>query len=227
MVGLGSHLSVTVIVAVICTSLWSGGQSTAGDSWTVRSGGVVSTIFTCCVAWPTFLESSVADQVTVVVPSLKSCGASLLMSGEASHTSVAVALPMSTAVPVGPVHSACALAGAVTLGGVVSTTPTLVVSSSYWPNVSMTLNTYDGVLCTARSCSAVGRVPTSGPTRLPRNQPMDAMLLSGACAVPSSVKMPRPIALHSTVRSGPASALGGWLTSVPLMSTNISMPPSF
>src|SRR5262245_38737358 len=148
-VGLGSHLSVTVIVAVIVTSLWLGGQSTVGESWTVRSWGVVSTIFTCCVAWPTFLESSVADQVTVVVPSLKSWGASLSMSGAASQTSVAVALPMSTGVPAGPVHSACALAGAVTLGGVVSTTLTLAVSSAYWPNVSMTLSTYDVVVFTA------------------------------------------------------------------------------
>src|SRR5262245_55271301 len=62
--------------------------------------------------------------------------------------------------------------------------------------------------------------------RLSRNQPMDATLLSGSCADPSSVKMPRPVALHSTVKSGPASAVGGWLTSLPLMSTNISRPPS-
>src|SRR5262245_19886123 len=158
-VGFGSHMSVTVIVAVIGTSLWSGGQSDVGDSLTLSVGGVVSTIVTDCVAALLFCDSSVAVHVTLVVPRPNSAGASFVSTGEASHTSVAAAVPRATGVPFGPVHSAVTAAGALIVGAVVSTTLTLVVSSSYCPNRSMTFNTYDvalldeGVLTGCSSCT--------------------------------------------------------------------------
>src|SRR5262245_17731671 len=140
--GFGSHVSLTVIVAVIWMSLWSGGQSTEGDSETVSSGGFVSVTCTVCVAVPVFPEASVADQLTGVSPRGKpDCGASLTGLTEGSHTSVADAVPSATLV-VSPAHSAVTSAGALTVGGVVSTTVTLVVASAYAPCVSRALNTY-------------------------------------------------------------------------------------
>src|SRR6185369_6985383 len=146
--GSGSQISVTVIVALISTSLWSGGQSTSGDSATVSTGACVSWISTVCVAWPVFPEPSVADQSTVRVPRGnprgKRCAASSVGTSAPSHTSVAAAFLSGsrfTGVPVGPAHSAVTLGGAVTTGAVVSTTLTLVHASSYCLNVSITLYT--------------------------------------------------------------------------------------
>src|SRR5215218_9636125 len=130
-VGFGSQTSLTVIDAVICASLWSGGHSVVGATVTVSFGGVVSTIFTVCVAMPLFLDSSMAVHVTVVLPRVKEDGASFVSTGAASQTSLALAVPRTTDVPVGPVHSAVTAAGAVTVGGLVSMTSTVVASSSY------------------------------------------------------------------------------------------------
>src|SRR5215471_10767954 len=130
-VGFGSQISLTVIDAVICASLWFGGHSVVGDSVTVSFGGVVSTIFTVCVAVPLFVDASMAVHVTVVLPRLKEDGALFVSTGAASHTSLALAVPRTTDVPVGPVHSAVTAAGAVTFRGVLSRTSTVVESSAY------------------------------------------------------------------------------------------------
>ena len=73
-VGCGSQTSVTVIVAVIGTSLWLGGQSMVGDSESVRTGGMVFLMITFCVAVPLFPESSTAVQRTVDSPRGKPLG---------------------------------------------------------------------------------------------------------------------------------------------------------
>src|SRR5262249_37766578 len=122
--GFGSHLSVTVMLALIVTSLWPGGQSTEGVNGTVRFGGLVSTMCTVWMAVPTFVESSVALHVTLVSPRENSCGALFVISGDRSQTSLAVACPMSTAVPppglpFAGLHSAVTSFGAVTSGAVV------------------------------------------------------------------------------------------------------------
>src|SRR5262245_42142099 len=85
----------------------------------------------------------------------------------------------------------------------------------------MTFNTYDvwwlddGVL-TGCSSWNLSRFPTDGPVRLPLNHPNDTMFLSGSkLCEPSSVTSPPPVKLHSTCRSSPAIAVGGWLTSRP------------
>src|SRR5262249_22422764 len=143
--GFGSHLSVTVMLAVMVTSLWFGDQSTLGVSVTERSGGVVSMMCTVWVAVPTLVEASVALHVTLVSPRENNCGASLVIVGDKSQTSAAVAFPMSTAVPPpgeAGLHSAVTSFGAVTSGGVVSTTSMVAVSSSFWPNESMTFSVY-------------------------------------------------------------------------------------
>src|SRR5262249_17442855 len=99
------------------------------------------------------------------------------------------------------------LGGAVAVGGLVSFTLTVTESSSYWPNRSMTLNTYDvwllddGVLTGCSSCIFI-RFPTDGPVRLPLNHPNDTMLLSGSkLREPSSWATPPPVKLHSTTCS--------------------------
>jgi hypothetical protein len=60
---------------------------------------------TTSIAVPLFCDSSVAVHLTVVVPTPKSGGALFVRTGEASHTSDAVAVPIATGVPAGPVHS--------------------------------------------------------------------------------------------------------------------------
>src|SRR5678815_2846492 len=129
------------MVALIGTSLWSGDQSTVGDSLTSIFGGVVSTMVTVWVAVPRLLEASRTDQVTGVGPKGKSAGASFPTGGrEPSQVSVAVALPRFNCVPLVPEHSSVRSAGAVTIGLVVSATVIFVLASAYWPNSSMTLN---------------------------------------------------------------------------------------
>ena len=65
------------------------------------------------------LKSSVAVHVTVVEPSWNDSGALLVISGDGSKLSIAVASPISTSV-VGPVASIVRSDGAVITGGVVS-----------------------------------------------------------------------------------------------------------
>ena len=106
-------------VTVTGTILWLGGHRLSGDNATTSAGGVVSTMRTVCVAVPVLLLSSRADHVTVVVPSGTRAGAWLPSPGVASQTSAAVACPMLTGVPDGPVHSAVIAGGGVTTGGFV------------------------------------------------------------------------------------------------------------
>ena len=71
-----------------------------------------------------FPEESVAVQVTVVPPREYAAGASLVIIGVGSESSVAVATPMSTSVRV-PIASVLISAGAVTTGGATSVTVTV------------------------------------------------------------------------------------------------------
>ena len=58
-----------------------------------------------------------AVQVTFVVPKLNSAGASFVMVGLGSMLSVAVAIPISTDCPLGPVASTVLSGGTVRTGG--------------------------------------------------------------------------------------------------------------
>ncbi len=108
-------------------------HSTVMSAGTLRLGGVVSTTFTACVAEEWFPESSVAVQVTVVVPYPKRTGALFVTAGEGSHASDTVADPSVTACPSCEVHSTVTFAGAVIEGGVVSTTVTRCVFTVFSP----------------------------------------------------------------------------------------------
>src|SRR5262245_57264572 len=234
-VGLGSHLSATVMFALISTSLWSGDQSTLGDTCTVSSGGTLSVMVILCVADDVLVEASFAVHVTVVRPTGKSIppGALFPTNGEASQISSTIGDPMSSNV-FAPVHSSVLSPGALMSGAILSRTVTLVEASANAPNASITLNQYSvgGSLPTVRRCSTSGlwTPATYVPFRLPRNHANDAMLFSGSFTTGSSENTPRlgSLALHSNV-CGPASSstVGGWLTSLPLMFASISRFPVF
>src|SRR6266704_2603174 len=93
---------------------------------TVTTGAVESTTVTVKELMPVFPLPSLAEQVTVVVPSAKllpEAGLQLTETGPA-HTSLALAVKLTVAWPE-PVHSTEIGAGTVTAGGVVSTTVTV------------------------------------------------------------------------------------------------------
>src|SRR5687767_890379 len=101
------------------------------------TGACVSTTVT--VRWHDegLPSSSVAVKVTIVTPTGKKEGASLVMAGVESQTSVALtpaknaaSCGSSASTPRSPVHSAATLAGQEIVGGVVSTTVTCIVSVS-------------------------------------------------------------------------------------------------
>jgi len=100
-------------------------------------GGVVSTTVTFWVAWAEFPESSVAVQVTVVTPSGNRAGASLVTVASASQMSLTVGVPRSAAVPSALACSTSMFAGAVIVGGVVSTTVTFWVAWAEFPESSV------------------------------------------------------------------------------------------
>ena len=103
---------VTVVVGPVASAVTLAGG--------VTTGGVVSSTVTFWVAVAELPAASVAVQVTVVVPIGKPCaGASLLMAGLGSVSSVAVAVPKATVVNV-PVASAVTGPGTEITGGVVS-----------------------------------------------------------------------------------------------------------
>ena len=85
---------------------------------------IVGVTVTFCVCVTELPESSVAVQVTTVVPTGKVAGASLVIVTSVSTTSVAVAVPITTLVN-WPVASAVTSAGAVIDGADVSCTSTL------------------------------------------------------------------------------------------------------
>src|SRR5207249_6019844 len=82
-------------------------------------GGVVSVMVIICVAFALLPASSVAVQVTVVLPSGKTAGA-LLVTDLISPLSVTVALPSGTTLSVAEVTSKTTFFGGVIFGGVVS-----------------------------------------------------------------------------------------------------------
>ena len=99
------------------------------------AGGVVSRTSTCCRAVASLPASSIAVQVTVVVPSWNRAGASLATEATptASDTS---GDPMSTGVPSGEEASTDTLAGAARVGGVVSATVTSCAAVCLLPAAS-------------------------------------------------------------------------------------------
>src|SRR5437899_11473728 len=101
---------------------------------TVTTGAVESTTVTVKELMPVFPLPSLAEQVTVVVPSAKllpEAGLQLTETGPA-QTSLAVAVKLTAAWPE-PVHSTEIGAGTVTVGGVVSTTETRREGKPVWP----------------------------------------------------------------------------------------------
>ncbi len=82
-----------------------------------------------------FPELSFAVQVTCVNPKLKTFGESFV-SDSTPITSLAVALPIGTAVPDGPVASIVISWGKVISGEVVSITDTSWVAVEVFPDVS-------------------------------------------------------------------------------------------
>ena len=117
---------------LVCSALASSG--------TVRSGGVVSTTVTVVVPVAWLPESSVAVQVTVVLPRGNVAGASFVISTSASQMSVALAWPMLTAVPSRLVCSAVASSGTVRTGTVVSAIVTVCVSVAELPASSVAVH---------------------------------------------------------------------------------------
>src|SRR5262245_62164465 len=130
--GAGSQRSLTDTVATMSTIMWFGGQSRFGLTVTVSRGGVVSSTVTSCASVPTLWLSSSARQVTVVGPTGNSGGASLVTASVGSQMSLAEAVPRSTGVPAGDVHSTTRSGGATITGAVVSTTVTLCVVLAVW-----------------------------------------------------------------------------------------------
>ena len=102
----------------------------------ISSGGVVSRTTTRWTAVASFPAASVAVQVTVVVPSGNTAGASL--ETDATPTaSVASGEPTSTGAPSGDAASAVASGGGTIEGGVVSTTFTSCSAVASFPAASV------------------------------------------------------------------------------------------
>ena len=98
---------------------------------TVTAGAVVSWTVTVKLLLPVLRAASVAEQMTVVVPSAKVEPEAGTQTGVRVPSTMSVALALKvTAAPEGPVASATMLAGTVTVGGVVSTTKTAKLSGS-------------------------------------------------------------------------------------------------
>ena len=112
----------------------------AAEPLRVITGAVVSVTVTICVAVPMFPAASVADHVTVVVPTGNEAGALLVGVSMPSTTSTAVAIPRAIA-DNGPVASTDTAGGAVTTGGVASTrfTVTSCVAVAVFPAASLAL----------------------------------------------------------------------------------------
>jgi hypothetical protein len=113
---------------------------TVKSAGTVTTGGTVSSRLTVTVkeAEPVFPCESVAVHVTVVVPTGKVLPEAGLQVGVSapSTVSLAVAAPYVTAVPPGLSVEVETLAGAVTTGGVVSSTVTVPVAcTGVWSSV--------------------------------------------------------------------------------------------
>ena len=99
--------------------------STTLSAGAFSSGGVVSSTVTCCVLVVILLFSSVAVQVTVVIPIGNTSGASF--STVTSKMSLYSGVPNSTGVPSAAVASITLSAGAFSSGGVVSLTIILCI----------------------------------------------------------------------------------------------------
>src|SRR5262245_24061008 len=93
-------MSVAETATVTGTRRWFGGHRLFGVADTEEmTGGVVSTIVTVVEAWAWLPSSSVAVKWTVVTPSGKTAGASLVTVTLASQLSVAVGSGTVTGVP--------------------------------------------------------------------------------------------------------------------------------
>src|SRR5262245_50205704 len=104
----------------------------------VMVGGVVSSTITSKEHIEALLSSSVAETVTVVVPSgnvLPEAGTQTI-DGEGSQTSMAAGEKVTIS-PAGLVHSSVMSEGHVTIGGVVSMTVTLKEQVSELPESSV------------------------------------------------------------------------------------------
>ncbi len=131
--------TVSVAVAVnVTTAPAELVASVVISAGTVTTGSVVSRTVTVKVADPVLPAVSVAEQVTVVVPSGKVLPDAGVQTGviEPSTVSVAVAVNVTTA-PAELVASAIILAGTVTTGSVVSRTVTVKVADPVLPAVSV------------------------------------------------------------------------------------------
>jgi hypothetical protein len=110
---------------------------------TVNKGFSLSVTVTSCVQLAVFPETSVAVQVTVVVPIVNTAGASLVIikSAPDEQLSAAVGVPKATAVAVHTPASAATLtlAGQVIVGFSVSLTVTLWVQVAVFPEASVTV----------------------------------------------------------------------------------------
>src|SRR5215831_3102545 len=129
--GLASQVSVATIVTVIGTSLWFGGDITAGDTVTERFGGVVSTTATWVSSSSAWANASMTRRTYVCcAPTPSDCWETSVWPtsvpirlpvrqlARVTFWSGSVALPLSVKdAPAGDVHSTVWSAPAVARGG--------------------------------------------------------------------------------------------------------------
>ena len=130
--GVSDPLTMSVALAVKLTDAPDGPvASTTISAGTVTDGGVVSRTVTVKLADAALCPPSIAEHVTVVVPSPNVDGDAFVQDGVSAPLTISVALAAKlTDAPDGPVASTTMLAGTVTDGGVVSRTVTLKLADA-------------------------------------------------------------------------------------------------
>ena len=165
--------------------------STTLSAGAFSSGGVVSSTVTCCVLTVLLLCSSVAVQVTVVIPTGNTSGA--LFSTVTSKMSLYSGVPNSTGVPSAAVASTTLSAGAFSSGGVVSSTVTCCVLTVL-------------LLCSSVAVQVTVVIPTGNTSGALFSTVTSKMSLYSG--VPNSTGVPSAAVASTTLSAGAFSSGG-------------------